>query len=117
MTASPSWALTNKIGQKPFASQSDCTKHMKTAHNFTPFPCPVSGCNKTGSNGYTREKDLVNHRKKEHPDAVSYVPEARDIGSACRYSNCQTRLPTSSMNGHVASHQHRERLASRNSKY
>ncbi|KAK2033413.1 hypothetical protein LX32DRAFT_87862 [Colletotrichum zoysiae] len=102
---------------KPFASQSDYTRHMKTAHNFTPFPCTVSGCNKTGSKGYVREKDLVNHRKKEHRDAVSYVPEARDTGIACRYSNCQARLLSSSTNGDVASHQHRERLASQNSKY
>ncbi|KAK1986035.1 hypothetical protein LZ30DRAFT_706900 [Colletotrichum cereale] len=92
---------------KPFASQSEYTKHMKTVHNFTPFPCTVPGCNKTGSKGYVREKDLVNHRKKEHPDAASYVPEARDTRIACRYPNCQAKLLSSSMRWHVALHRSR----------
>ncbi|KAK1597649.1 uncharacterized protein LY79DRAFT_351241 [Colletotrichum navitas] len=98
---------------KPFASQSEYTKHMKTAHNFTPFPCTMSGCNKTGSKGYVREKDLINHRKKEHPDAAGYVPEARDLRIACRYPNCQDRLLSSSMRNHVEMHRYHEgRLAS-----
>ncbi|KZL68713.1 CROL alpha [Colletotrichum tofieldiae] len=89
---------------KPFASQSEYTKHMKTVHSFTPFPCTVLGCNKTGSKGYVREKDLVNHKKKEHPDTASYVPEKRDTRIACRYPNCQARLHSNSMKYHMAIH-------------
>ncbi|KZL80333.1 amp-binding enzyme [Colletotrichum incanum] len=86
---------------KPFASQSEYTKHMKTVHNFTPFPCTVPGCNKIGSKGYVREKDLINHRRKEHPDTASYVPEKRDTRISCRYPNCQARLHSNSMSGNL----------------
>ncbi|KAF4872746.1 Zinc finger protein Gfi-1 [Colletotrichum siamense] len=59
---------------KPFSTQAEYTKHMKEAHDFTPFACNVAGCVKTGKKGYSREKDLINHRKKEHSEAAPYVP-------------------------------------------
>ncbi|KAK0381758.1 hypothetical protein CLIM01_00879 [Colletotrichum limetticola] len=68
---------------KPFETQSEYTKHMKNAHDFTAFPCTVRGCSKTGARGYAREKDLIKHRKKEHPEAGVYVPAPRDIRITC----------------------------------
>ncbi|KAI8238639.1 Zinc finger protein Gfi-1 [Colletotrichum sp. SAR 10_99] len=61
---------------KPFSTQAEYTKHMKEAHDFTPFPCNVAGCIKTGKKGYSREKDLINHRKKEHPEAAPVMDHA-----------------------------------------
>ncbi|KAF6832122.1 CROL alpha [Colletotrichum plurivorum] len=52
-----------QMKNKPFETQSEYTKHMKMVHDYTPFPCTVAGCSKTGKKGYTREKDLVNHRR------------------------------------------------------
>ncbi|KAI3558234.1 hypothetical protein CABS03_02604 [Colletotrichum abscissum] len=68
---------------KPFESQSEYTKHMKNAHDFTAFPCTVRGCSKTGAKGYAREKDLIKHRQKDHPEARTYVPARRNISIPC----------------------------------
>ncbi|KAK1719746.1 hypothetical protein BDP67DRAFT_131685 [Colletotrichum lupini] len=68
---------------KPFETQSEYTKHMKNAHDFTAFPCTVRCCSKTGARGYAREKDLIKHRKKEHPEAGVYVPAPRDTRITC----------------------------------
>ncbi|KXH33190.1 hypothetical protein CSIM01_07622 [Colletotrichum simmondsii] len=68
---------------KPFESQSEYTKHMKNAHDFTQYPCTVRGCSKTGAKGYAREKDLIKHRKKDHPEAGTYIPATRDIKITC----------------------------------
>ncbi|KAG7047855.1 AMP-binding enzyme [Colletotrichum scovillei] len=68
---------------KPFESQSEYTKHMKNAHDFTHYPCTVRGCSKIGAKGYAREKDLIKHRKKDHPEAGTYVPATRDTKITC----------------------------------
>ncbi|KAK1728165.1 uncharacterized protein BDZ83DRAFT_152344 [Colletotrichum acutatum] len=76
---------------KPFESQSEYTKHMKNAHDFTQYPCTVRGCSKTGAKGYAREKDLIKHRKKDHPEAGTYVPASRDTKITCLM--CTRRVP------------------------
>ncbi|KAK1688534.1 hypothetical protein BDP55DRAFT_47628 [Colletotrichum godetiae] len=83
---------------KPFESQSDYTKHMKNAHDFTHYPCTVRGCRKTGAKGYAREKDLINHRKKDHPEAGTYVPATRDIRITC--AGCGKSLGPNSVHWH-----------------
>ncbi|KAK1850094.1 CROL alpha [Colletotrichum chrysophilum] len=85
---------------KPFSTQAEYTKHMKEAHDFTPFPCNVAGCIKTGKKGYSREKDLINHRKKEHPDASPYVPEPRDLRISCRFPECGALMAPNSVSYH-----------------
>ncbi|KAL0940672.1 CROL alpha [Colletotrichum truncatum] len=92
---------------KPFNTQAEYTKHMKTVHDFTPYPCTVAGCNKTGAKGYAREKDLINHRNKEHPDAAAYVPGPRDVRIECRWPGCDARLYSNSMMDHEANHKFR----------
>ncbi|KAK2772455.1 CROL alpha [Colletotrichum kahawae] len=85
---------------KPFSTQAEYTKHMKEAHDFTPFPCNVVGCIKTGKKGYTREKDLINHRNKEHSEAAPYVPKPRDLRIACRFPGCGALLGPNSLSWH-----------------
>ncbi|KAK1506138.1 hypothetical protein CTAM01_03473 [Colletotrichum tamarilloi] len=83
---------------KPFETQSEYTKHMKNAHDFTAFPCTVRGCSKTGAKGYAREKDLIKHRKKDHPETETYVPATRDIRITCQ--GCGASLGPNSMRYH-----------------
>ncbi|KAF0328140.1 amp-binding enzyme protein [Colletotrichum asianum] len=85
---------------KPFSTQAEYTKHMKEAHDFTPFPCNVAGCIKTGKKGYSREKDLINHRKKEHSEAAPYVPKPRDVRIACRFPGCGALMAPNSVSYH-----------------
>ncbi|KAJ0387364.1 hypothetical protein COL922a_002409 [Colletotrichum nupharicola] len=85
---------------KPFSTQAEYTKHMKEAHDFTPFPCNVAGCIKTGKKGYSREKDLINHRKKEHSEAAPYVPKLRDVRIACRFPGCGALMAPNSVSYH-----------------
>lgn len=86
---------------RPFRTQSEYTKHMKTVHDFTPFPCTVVGCSKTGKKGYTREKDLINHRRKEHPEAGEYVAKTRDVRLSCLHPGCNAKLDPNSMSLHM----------------
>jgi hypothetical protein len=81
--------------EKPFAKQSDYTKHMKDTHNETPFPCNVADCDRNGSRGYVSEKALIKHRKDKHPEASDYMPLPRDVTIRCRY--CNLGLQPSSM--------------------
>ncbi|CAI0646806.1 unnamed protein product [Colletotrichum noveboracense] len=85
---------------KPFSTQAEYTKHMKEAHDFTPFPCNVAGCIKTGKKGYSREKDLINHRKKEHSEAAPYVPKPRDVRIACRFPGRGALMAPNSVSYH-----------------
>ncbi|KAF6839136.1 CROL alpha [Colletotrichum musicola] len=86
---------------KPFDTQSEYTKHMKMVHGFTPFPCTVIGCGRTGNKGYTREKDLVNHRRKKHPEAGEYMPKIRDVRISCLHPGCDAKLGPNSMPMHL----------------
>ncbi|KAF6821340.1 CROL alpha [Colletotrichum sojae] len=86
---------------KPFETQSEHTKHMKMVHDFTPFPCTVLACSKTGKKGYTREKDLINHRRKEHPEVGEYMPKIRDVMMSCLHPGCDAKLSPNSMANHI----------------
>lgn len=51
-----------------FQKVSDLTAHIKKVHSESPFPCQVWGCSRVGGKGYFRERDLIKHQKKDHPD-------------------------------------------------
>ncbi|KAK7425944.1 hypothetical protein QQZ08_007526 [Neonectria magnoliae] len=55
---------------KPFATNAEYYKHMRTAHNWSDYPCSVPGCDRIGANGYFRKKDLVRHHRLEHSSEI-----------------------------------------------
>jgi hypothetical protein len=89
---------------KPFNSQSAYTKHMRDEHNECTFPCDVPGCSRIGRRGYFREKDLLNHRRQEHPDAPKYVVAKRALRIHCTEPGCSAQLDPSSMAWHMTLH-------------
>lgn len=86
---------------KPFHSQSAYTKHMRDEHNECTFPCGVAGCSRTGRRGYFREKDLLNHRRQEHPDAPKYTVTKREIRLRCTEPGCDMLSDPSSIGRHL----------------
>jgi hypothetical protein len=110
------WELprTEQLRQKPFEKQSEYTKHLKEVHQETPFPCTITGCDRSGPKGYVNEKALITHRKEKHPEAAPYVAEARDIRVECPNPGCIRRYNPGNLNWHIL-FKHRtqeERLAS-----
>ncbi|PVH83877.1 hypothetical protein DL98DRAFT_104933 [Cadophora sp. DSE1049] len=89
---------------KPFATQSAFTKHTRDTHNECIFPCDVAGCERVGRLGYFREKDLLKHRRAQHPDASPYVVEKRATRWTCTRPGCSAILAFSSMAGHLRYH-------------
>ncbi|PMD45466.1 hypothetical protein L207DRAFT_508346 [Hyaloscypha variabilis F] len=90
---------------KPFSSQSAYTKHMRDEHNECAFPCDVPGCTRIGRRGYFREKDLLKHRRQEHPDAPNYEVTQRELRLRCTESGCDALLDPSSMEYHLLRHE------------
>ena len=86
---------------KPFHSQSAYTKHMRDEHNECAFPCDIAGCSRTGRRGYFREKDLLNHRRQEHPDAPTYTVTKRELRVRCTEPGCDKLLDPTSMPDHL----------------
>lgn len=86
---------------KPFAKQADFTKHMRIAHNETPFPCPVLGCDRVGAKGFVLEKALVTHHRNNHADADAYLPKPRDSIVPCPYLGCLEKLQPASLGWHA----------------
>lgn len=79
----------NIYGSSPFLNLKEFTKHMRTVHDDTPYPCDVSGCSRVRGKGYLRRMDLIKHRKREHPDAPKFkalhscrVPDCLGIGES-----------------------------------
>jgi hypothetical protein len=99
---------------KPFVSQSAYTKHMREEHNECVFPCDVPGCNRIGRRGYFREKDLLNHRRQEHPDAPKYAVAKRELLLGCTEPGCRALLKPSSMWWHIETHRCEEEERGRN---
>ena len=90
---------------KPFASQSAFTKHMRDEHNECTFPCDVAGCERVGRRGYFREKDLLKHRRTQHPDAPPYAVEKRATRWTCTRPGCDANIDFSSMPYHLTIHE------------
>jgi hypothetical protein len=47
-------------------SQAELTKHLRQSHNESRFSCGEPGCGKVGGQGFSRMRDLSNHRKVHH---------------------------------------------------
>lgn len=53
-------------GQRHFEKRMDYMEHLKTAHNATPYPCPIAKCKRVRGNGYRTLTGLENHLKYGH---------------------------------------------------
>lgn len=74
--------------QGMFESLAEFNNHMRGVHDETPFPCGLSGCPKTNGKGYLRERDLINHRKKMHPEAPQYIALGLRYRFPCKVLDC-----------------------------
>ncbi|KAI0007955.1 hypothetical protein F4779DRAFT_589272 [Xylariaceae sp. FL0662B] len=81
--------------QRPFTKQSDYSKHMKDVHKETPFPCHVAECDRVGSKGFMREKDLMKHLAAKHPEAPPYLPKPRQTSKRYGCYRCGKVYETS----------------------
>lgn len=93
-----------KEKDKPFASQAAYTKHMREEHNESAFACDMPGCSRIGRRGYSREKDLIKHRKEQHPGAPGYVVSYREVRHRCTEPDCNALLDPSSLMYHYYAH-------------
>jgi hypothetical protein len=91
---------TARENGKPFATQSEYTKHMREEHDECSFPCDILGCSRIGRRGYFREKDLIKHRKEQHPDAPNYQANKREVRHRCTELGCGKLLDPSSLQQH-----------------
>ncbi|PQE18783.1 amp-binding enzyme protein [Rutstroemia sp. NJR-2017a WRK4] len=100
-----------KEAAKPFKSQSEYTKHMREEHDECAFPCDVFGCTRVGRKGYFREKDLIKHRRQEHPDKAPYKPTSRAKLFHCTEPGCGDVIDFSSIKKHYDYHSRKTDLA------
>ncbi|KAH7149770.1 hypothetical protein B0J13DRAFT_274484 [Dactylonectria estremocensis] len=96
-------------GQKesaPFTAYSEYTRHLKTMHETTRFPCPASGCNRVGAKGYQREKALITHYRSTQPDRPSYLPKTELLHTPvqCPYPSCTEEVNCFFLDCHVERH-------------
>jgi hypothetical protein len=92
----------SKIPNQPFTTKSEYSKHMRDEHNECTFPCDVQGCSRVGRRGYFREKDLLKHRKKQHPEAAPYQVEKREeVHYKCTQPGCIVSLTAAYMGDHI----------------
>jgi len=103
-----------KEAGKPFHSQSEYTKHMRDEHNECLYPCDVAGCERIGRKGYFREKDLIKHRREQHPDAAPYNLLKRELKYRCTEPGCGAVLEPSSIKWHHDMHDDWNRRNRRN---
>ncbi|KAI1355921.1 hypothetical protein F5Y01DRAFT_268061 [Xylaria sp. FL0043] len=70
------------IGQqennRPFDKQSDYTMHMKSEHDWSPYPCKVAGCNKLDGKGFFSIRALEKHSKEKHPGCTISVQKPQN---------------------------------------
>lgn len=83
-----SHSLKQQAEQQPFKNRAEYNKHMRDVHQDTPFPCTVSRCDRVGSKGYLREKDLKKHISDKHPGAGEYVPKIHHEFT-CDFDGCR----------------------------
>ncbi|KAI8950262.1 hypothetical protein F4801DRAFT_353262 [Xylaria longipes] len=63
---------------RPFDKQSHYTDHMKREHDWSPYPCKVSGCSKVNGTGFFSTTTLEKHYKKKHPGSAIPAPKVQD---------------------------------------
>ncbi|KAJ8060032.1 hypothetical protein OCU04_011643 [Sclerotinia nivalis] len=78
---------------------------MREEHNESTFPCNIAGCSRVGRRGYFREKDLIKHRRQEHPEDESYIPVGKGTRYQCTEPGCNAILDQSSIHGHHFVHE------------
>lgn len=86
---------------KPFASQSAFTKHMREEHNESTFPCDIAGCDRVRARGYFRQKDMLKHRRQQHPNADASHIAAPAPQTCCAESDCGAVVDASAMVEHM----------------
>jgi uncharacterized Zn-finger protein len=52
-----------------FSSRTKLRQHLRVEHGEAPFPCTEAHCDKTGSAGYYRRRDLLRHQRDRHSNA------------------------------------------------
>ncbi|KAI1173448.1 hypothetical protein F4777DRAFT_580919 [Nemania sp. FL0916] len=67
------WSIDVQHDNRPFAKQADYTKHMKLAHDYSPYPCTTTGCDKVGRNGYFSITALEKHRQDKHSENATVL--------------------------------------------
>ncbi|KAI1130890.1 hypothetical protein F5Y10DRAFT_234596 [Nemania abortiva] len=83
---------------RPFHRQSDYTKHMKLQHNWSPYPCNVPDCKRTGKNGFFGTLAFETHYKKEHSGILNPIQNCRATFDKCNY--CGKMLHASGLGRH-----------------
>ncbi|KAH8157697.1 hypothetical protein CIB48_g10544 [Xylaria polymorpha] len=63
---------------RPFDTQSHYTDHMKREHDWSPYPCKVTGCNKVNGSGFFSATTLERHYKEKHAGCAMPTPKAQD---------------------------------------
>ncbi|KAH9893849.1 hypothetical protein F4778DRAFT_748717 [Xylariomycetidae sp. FL2044] len=85
----------------PFSTQTEYTKHMREAHDWSPYPCTIPGCNRKGKDGYFNQKALLKHREDKHPDAEPLTLERRRPQRLpCGFAGCRQMLHPQSLAAH-----------------
>ncbi|KAI0115663.1 hypothetical protein GGR51DRAFT_415346 [Nemania sp. FL0031] len=86
---------------RPFDKQSDYTTHMKHEHDWSPYPCKVSGCDKLGRKGFFSITSLGKHCKEKHPGTAIAAPVARSRrAESMMCDGCRNILPVSKLTFH-----------------
>ena len=90
---------------RPFNKQSEYTMHMRQEHNWSPYPCRVSGCDKLDAKGYFSISALEKHYKEKHPRSNITPQNTRkgvtaDTGKV-KCNNCKKLVATSYMKYHL----------------
>lgn len=89
---------------KPFDNRTEYNKHMRRAHNQTPFPCEVAGCGRVGAGGFITEKALINHHKLKHTDGPAYVSKSDAGTEHCPWPGCDKKFEAKDGRYHVYQH-------------
>ncbi|KAI8944083.1 hypothetical protein F4801DRAFT_585799 [Xylaria longipes] len=84
---------------RPFGRQSDYTNHMKREHNWSPYPCKVTGCSKVNGTGFFRTTTLKRHCEVKHPGITIPAPTVQDLTR--KADSVKNTIATESHNGHV----------------
>ncbi|KAI0450798.1 hypothetical protein F5B21DRAFT_489708 [Xylaria acuta] len=86
---------------RPFDKQSHYTDHMKREHDWSPYPCKVTGCSKVNGTGFFTTTTFERHYKKMHPGSAIPTPKVQDITETVKCDHCQQSFSR----GRIASHQ------------
>ncbi|KAI0798381.1 hypothetical protein GGR55DRAFT_684691 [Xylaria sp. FL0064] len=93
--------IRQQENNRPFDKQSDYTMHMKREHDWSPYPCKVSGCNKLDGKGFFSITALEKHCKEKHPGCTISVQKPQNgVVKTVRCDYCHKDLKTGSLVWH-----------------